>query len=188
MRAEPEGPPEPDDLLRPYSMHREVVARIVRHVELADVRMLHSNALIVQHPANVPPNWVQEASLGFDAHLHERAPDGVGFSAQVFFFADYRAAVGGSESLAATEDEWEPPDVGVSAGFELSYSFSKAIDATDEELEQFCAFNATFQAWPYWREHAQALTLRMGIQPLVVPVLRVPQLPSLPEAEIGSET
>jgi hypothetical protein len=39
----------------------------------------------------------------------------------------------------------------------------------------FAAVNGRYNAWPYIREFFQSATARMGIQPLVVPVYRVPQ-------------
>jgi hypothetical protein len=70
------------------------------------------------------------------------------------------------------------PDLELFAEYLLTYSLVDADDVSDRELEHFCYLNATANIWSYWREIMQSTTTRMGLPPLVLPVLPVPRLDS----------
>jgi hypothetical protein len=79
----------------------------------------------------------------------------------------------------------EGPEIQIDATFEIVYSFPK--DATPapslEEMQAFANTNALMNCWPYWRELVQSMVSKMGLPPLVVPLLRwIPPAPS-PEAK-----
>ena len=63
----------------------------------------------------------------------------------------------------------------INSSFDLSYktmpdeSFSKA------DLEEFARVNGVFNAWPYFRELVQSMTIRIGYPPVTVPLLRFPK-------------
>jgi len=73
--------------------------------------------------------------------------------------------------------------------FELTYTVEDATGISDHDVEHFAAFNARFNAWPYWRELAQTVTNRMRIPTLLVPVLRLPatRVPLEPPGEESSD-
>lgn len=69
----------------------------------------------------------------------------------------------------------EPPAVFLEVMFELAYEpRENGAEFDPDDIEHFTFVNATFNAWPYWRELAQSMTQRMGIPPVVVPVLKIP--------------
>ncbi len=43
---------------------------------------------------------------------------------------------------------------------------------TEEEIDEFAQFNVPYTVWPYWRELVQSLTVRMGLPPLTLPLLK----------------
>lgn len=66
------------------------------------------------------------------------------------------------------------------ATFETSYRLAYgmapgAIPETDqlEDFTQFSAVNGIFHAWPYFREIVQSSSGRMGLAPIVLPLLRI---------------
>jgi hypothetical protein len=50
---------------------------------------------------------------------------------------------------------------------------------TDEDRAEFASLNGLYNAWPYLREFCQSASLRMGLQPLVLPTLPPAQQPVL---------
>lgn len=69
--------------------------------------------------------------------------------------------------------ETAEPVVCVKAEFELSYSIPEALNPTPAELAAFAETNGIHHAWPYFREFVQSAFTRMGLPPLIVPVLRI---------------
>lgn len=59
----------------------------------------------------------------------------------------------------------------MSGTFTLVYSLSKT-DFTDEVYELFADKNAFYNAYPYTRELFQSLSTRIGIQPVMLPLLK----------------
>lgn len=59
----------------------------------------------------------------------------------------------------------------VEAAFAILYAAlgDEACDPSD--LDAFARMNGVYNAWPYWREFLQASLGRMGLPPLVLPVL-----------------
>jgi hypothetical protein len=60
------------------------------------------------------------------------------------------------------------------ARFRLEYSIKdlEGIEQGDEEY--FAWTNGMLHAWPYWREIAQSMTLRLGLVPLIVGTFKIP--------------
>jgi hypothetical protein len=79
------------------------------------------------------------------------------------------------------ENEAEMP-VSIKATFVLFYAVDSFDGIKDEHLKAFSTMNGVFNAWPYWRELVQNVTGRMGLtRPIVVPVFRLGQTPSVDE-------
>ncbi|HVF12271.1 MAG TPA: hypothetical protein VNA87_04215 [Actinomycetota bacterium] len=87
--------------------------------------------------------------------------------------------------FVAYHPAWEPneppelpadsvPHLDLTAMFLLTFSVRDRETVDVSDLEHFVVLNATFNAWPYWRELVQSTTLRMGIPPLIVPVFVFP--------------
>ena len=66
----------------------------------------------------------------------------------------------------------------VAGTFLLRYGLkAKNVAKTDikqSDIVAFAKFNATVNAWPYWREFVQSMTSRMEIPTVTVPLLPVP--------------
>lgn len=74
----------------------------------------------------------------------------------------------------------EGPEVQIDATFEIIYSFPQDASPPPavEEMQAFSETNALMNCWPYWRELVQTMVAKMGLPPLVVPLLRwVPPTP-----------
>jgi hypothetical protein len=85
--------------------------------------------------------------------------------------------------LASVEATLVPPDhkaeaeplLSVQGTFELEYRLPEGFKAKRDELETFAELNATFNAWPYMREYVQAVTTRMAIPPVTLPLFKMPR-------------
>lgn len=159
--------------LTPGTVDRQVVSRVIKAVELDAVRMRWCNAGLACSATEVPVQWSEHADLGLDSHLHGRLEGR--FAAEAFMAVSWsREKLNSTEGGPPTQDR--PEDLDILASFELVYRLDTDEDFDDESLEQFCVFNATFNAWPYFREFVQSMTQRLGITPFVLPVLRIPQI------------
>lgn len=82
----------------------------------------------------------------------------------------------------------QPPAVLLVATFVLNYKIDSFDGLTDDNLRVFANTNGVFNAWPYWREFVQNMTVRMGIPPIVAPVFRIAQNASSQEADSTNRT
>jgi len=55
--------------------------------------------------------------------------------------------------------------------FALDYVLSGDEPPGDEEVAAFAKLNGIYNAWPYCREYVQSTASRMGLPPIVLPVL-----------------
>jgi preprotein translocase subunit SecB len=55
--------------------------------------------------------------------------------------------------------------------FELEYSIDSLDQIKQENINAFGQMNGIHNAWPYWREYVQSMTVRMGLPPLTLPVI-----------------
>jgi hypothetical protein len=82
-----------------------------------------------------------------------------------------------------SEEKQQTPEsapVRISVAFALTYLLDNAMTASDEVLAEFARVNGAFNAWPYFREFVQAMSVRMSLPPIVLPVLRVKSSTSTP--------
>ena len=63
-----------------------------------------------------------------------------------------------------------PEVLSVGAVFGIYYNLKGPV--SDDDARAFCLHNAIFNVWPYWRELVQDQSMRMGTQPVVVPLLK----------------
>lgn len=63
-----------------------------------------------------------------------------------------------------------PPTLDMQLVLELRYSLKSAI--SEPEAKAFGQYNAAFNAWPYLRELVHSMSMRMGLPPMVVPLLK----------------
>jgi preprotein translocase subunit SecB len=60
---------------------------------------------------------------------------------------------------------------------ELVYVLAPGVQLKASEIEAFAEVNAVHNAWPYWRELVQNVTVRMQLPPLILPLFRIRDIP-----------
>ncbi|MEN6308987.1 MAG: hypothetical protein ABFD91_14660 [Anaerohalosphaeraceae bacterium] len=75
--------------------------------------------------------------------------------------------------LKASVEGASSPVITITASFLLVYKLQDFSGLTDESYRSFAEINAVFNAWPYWREYVQNITVRMGLPSLTIPVFRI---------------
>jgi hypothetical protein len=73
----------------------------------------------------------------------------------------------------------------VAASFVLNYREHQPGTVTNSALSEFANSNAVHNAWPYWRECAQAAFGRMGISGVVLPLFKL-QRRNFKTTELGA--
>jgi hypothetical protein len=167
--------------ITPVTVDFDAVARVASRVQLTGVSLVSCNAEITVPTEEIKPDWSSSVFIGHQSHVHGWRRDESGASpeailARVAFIGVHHPAwdLDVMEELPPYEAD-DPPAVLLDVMFELVYEPREDGAALDpEDLEHFAFVNATFNAWPYWRELAQSMTQRMGIPPVVVPVFKIP--------------
>ncbi len=59
----------------------------------------------------------------------------------------------------------------IAAKFALNYTASSLDGVSDESLDAFGKVNGIHNVWPYWREYVQSTVGRLGLPPLILPIL-----------------
>jgi len=73
-------------------------------------------------------------------------------------------------------DKIDVPDqanfvVELSAEFGADYLLNRPENPTAEEINAWGASNALLHTWPYWREFCHTTLMRMGVPPIVMPMM-----------------
>lgn len=167
--------------ITPATVDFDAVARVASRVQLAAVRLVACTAELAVDAEDLAPDWGTSVFIGHHAHVHGWRVGEEGVSrqrvlARVAFIGVHHPAWNVDElDELPPYDSDDPPAVFLEAMFELAYEpRSDEADPDEDDLEHFAFANATFNAWPYWRELAQSMTQRMGIPPVVVPVFKIP--------------
>src|SRR5208282_1041605 len=61
----------------------------------------------------------------------------------------------------------------VSTTVELRYQLPRGSSFSAADLRRFATVNGVYNAWPYWRELIQNLSVRMNLPPLTLPLFRI---------------
>lgn len=61
----------------------------------------------------------------------------------------------------------------IEAAFVLIYEVPSFDGLQPPNIKAFGEMNGIYNAWPYWREYVQSVTVRMGLPPFTVPVFRL---------------
>lgn len=167
--------------ITPATVDFDAVARVASRVQLAGVSLVACNAEITVDAKDLPPDWGTSVFIGHHSHVHGWRLGEAGVSrqrvlARVAFIGVHHPNWNVDEmDELPPHDPNDPPAVFLEAMFELAYELrDDEEDSNEDDLEHFAFANATFNAWPYWRELAQSMTQRMGIPPVVVPVFKIP--------------
>lgn len=141
------------------NLDMEAVARVARAVDLRDIHLLRAAV------SRLGPEPVQgRLVLDFDCstRLLETAE------------ADNLLPVACDFSLTARKEEEPRREVmRVEATFLVSYDVAHPQDISPEDVHHFARINPLYNAWSYWREFVHSMTTRMGLPPLLVPLLKI---------------
>ncbi len=137
----------------------EAVARVAREAELQDIYLLRADV------SRLGPEPIQ-GRLVLDFNCQSRLLEERGEDRLLSVACDF--------SLAARKEGESPEEVmHVEATFLVSYTFPEGKEFTPEEVHQFARINPLYNAWAYWREFVHSMTARMGLPPLLVPLLKI---------------
>tara|TARA_R100000306_G_C4362741_1_gene136101 strand:+ start:483 stop:1046 length:564 start_codon:yes stop_codon:yes gene_type:complete len=156
--------------------HREAMNKVVPRARLDALRMRFTHVEFNVLELN-DTSWADDAHLVFTSHLAGRSDSG--FNAHVQYLIRYLA----DEDLDQAEelpeyDPEDPPAVELTATYEVQYSLADPEEVPDEDLEHFCSMNPIHNTWSFWREYVYNVTGRMGVEPVLVPLLPVPVAPN----------
>lgn len=152
----------------------DAVSRVATRVELTGIRVAWVNAATNVKAEILPEDWSSGARIGFDSRVKTAVDESGEFAVAASFVAGY--SVGWAETGPPEFDPASdtPTDVEIACSFELNYRMKPGEAAGSLDLDHFATLNGTFNAWPYWRELAHSISMRMGIPPLVVRVFVFP--------------
>lgn len=158
--------------LSPETVDRDAVAKVAAQVQVRDIRFVVQHAALNCEYNDIPPDWTDDARIGFDCHLGEVNQERTSFTVHAAFFVAYWLQEE-RKPISEEQEEEVPPDVDISLILELEYHLKESSEISDEDLEHFAFLNSTFNAWPYFRQTVQSSTAQMGITPLLIPVQTV---------------
>jgi hypothetical protein len=151
------------------------IARVASAVELRDIALRSSRASLNAAATEIPEHWSGAAFVGFDSKVGKRAADDRDFTIEAAFIAVYNSGWADEIHTELPEaDPAHPPEIEIEASFELSYRAAEDAELAAEDLDNFAIANGTLHAWPYWRELADDITMRMHVPRLVVGVFKIP--------------
>ncbi|GJM43216.1 MAG: hypothetical protein DHS20C21_00580 [Gemmatimonadota bacterium] len=133
-------------------------ANVVRAVQLDSIRLVRSSTDCV---IDGMPDTQGQMDVSWHTEV-KRQDDATAF----VVLADIQVMV-------RTRDDPAEDLIAIGARYELAYSLQADSAPSDEELKAFAAANGIFNAWPYWREFVQSTASRMGLPPVVLPLLKV---------------
>lgn len=136
---------------------------LIAEVEIEDVRLVEANvATKVRSPSDT---GAVDLLVNRTAEISEHQEENGTF----FVVATMRAQV-------IAEQAKEDALVSIEARFEIEYRLPEGFHVDPETLTAFAETNGIYNAWPYWREFVQSMFVRMGLPPLVLPLLRAREM------------
>jgi hypothetical protein len=138
---------------------------IIDSVELSGVRLRELVASGSPPKGKVP---ITSVDVGHSARVIDKTAEGFDVAAEVRVRAVSAAGPrsGGGSRRPLTM-------LSVRATFELHYRLPKIDQFSMRDLSRFSNVNGVYNAWPYWRELIQNVSVRMGLPPLILPVFRI---------------
>lgn len=137
------------------------VGRVATRVQIENVELVHAHFERLDdgpRPLSTPPSFVPEIGLDFDWEVDD-AGELLGC---LFRFGAYK-------------DDGDDQPYRLFAHFRLLYSVRNAGELDSGDIHQFVAWNAMFNAWPYWREYLSSTVNRAGLPRVTLPVMGVPR-------------
>ena len=146
----------------------KAVARISTQAVLQSIDLTSLQAELEDGFA-LPADWAASVSTTSDASA-DFDRDALKLTVYCAFVAAW--APEASSNAAMQSSEAAPFDL--RARFRLEYALSGLHGILEGDEEHFARTNGMLHAWPYWREAAQSMTVRMGLAPLVVGTFKIP--------------
>jgi preprotein translocase subunit SecB len=81
--------------------------------------------------------------------------------------------------LVESEENMQSDTFEVDITYCVIYQASNGINAEKEEKMAFGLTNAIFNSWPYAREHIQNISMKMGLKPFIMPLVKIVDLPKI---------
>jgi preprotein translocase subunit SecB len=134
-----------------------LTTQIASRVQIKSIRLL--NARVNFNPSEILEGLT--VNYGFDAEASLNKDEKI-ISVRSKF-----------QTFAQKEEETDVKKVPVSiqGEYELEYSIESFDQIKPENIKAFGSMNGIYNAWPYWREFVQSMTVRMGLPPLTLPVM-----------------
>jgi len=157
---------------------RNPLSEVISRVDIRSIRLRSSHMHYLA--SGLDSDWADDADLFWFVDLASEAGDDVLVvivACVAQHWADRGTAPEGPRSDPTYDDD-APPDLEVLAQFEVRWGVRDPGALSQEDLQTFCDFNPIVNVWPFWREYLQSQTGRMGVPPMVLPVLRVPRNPA----------
>jgi len=146
-----------DSQINQESLKLALGAMVADRVEIQDIRLMETSAKQAIKGSELPTEL--ELGIKTEALVDLAEPQ---IAVLVSFTLQGRYEDGDAKHLPLR----------VVAVFCMKYSLSSTKGLEKENYDAFAELNGVFNAWPYWREYVQSVTVRMGLPPLMVPVYR----------------
>ncbi len=133
------------------------ISDLAAHAHLAHTHLLELHSQFVPHAAIPPPPYTATITTGFA--WARRPGEGFAYAIRV------DVSVGG-------DGHAEQPFWTCSAAHDVTYTVESPDNYTDDDAIAFGMTNGTIAAWPYLREVVQSTSVRSGLAPVVLDVIR----------------
>jgi preprotein translocase subunit SecB len=135
--------------------------QLVRNAEIVGIRLVEAHAMTnIRHRDEVGQDVIITISHGASPKSMSEK------EGPLIVHAKIQARVSPAEGKG--EDF-----VSIAGVFELVYRIHAEIKASPSQLQAFAESNAVFNSWPYFREYVQAMTTRMALPPIMLPLFRL---------------
>lgn len=151
----------------------KAVARVSTQAKLAAVVLSRVEAVLESSPGDVPADWSEQTNLETDSEAEVDSQSGT-LTAVCGFRACYRLDRVDDEQEEGLPLDNQRPAVRIAARFALAYELEDPGRLEAGDAEQFARVNSMLHAWPYWRELAQSMSVRMGIPALLIQTFKIP--------------
>jgi hypothetical protein len=152
------------------SAAQQIAARLAAITDIRDIRLMKSCVEIVRLPVAGP---FLTYHLDSDSAV-EYEPGSESFVVR----GTYRVSITSASTEDVENSPSEPDSAVARIEFEQAALFVMDMDASEppkaEELNAYAVSTGQFALYPYVREYISDLTMRLGLPPLTVGVLKVP--------------
>jgi hypothetical protein len=140
---------------------RESAAPVVVVVNLLSISAREFSA--VRKPIKLDPDEGLRIDISVTDITADRSSDGESFEATILC---------GIKAHSNSVEQATNPVVEMSCRFALLYGVKSFEGLVDENLYSFALTSGVFSVWPYWREFVHASSLRLGLEPFVLPTYK----------------